>query len=339
MQNPVRFGVLGAAGIAKTAVVPAITRARNARVVAVATRRPEVASHWAREAGIERVLGSYEELLADPDVEAIYIPLPNSEHAHWTVAAARAGKAILCEKPLAMSAAMAETVVLACADHKVLLMEGFMYRFHPQHGRVREIIASGEIGEVVEVHAHLSVDIMSPVDTANVRFDRRLGGGALLDMGCYVVHIARSLFAEEPLSVMGRWTLDDRYGVNVADAAVLEFSAGRIAIVSCSFKGNAQGFYRVIGRRGQIDVPRGIIPGLGSRLSETLVIVVDENGRRRQEELPAVDQYQLMIEAFADAVRGDLSAIPPIEDSVKNMRVLDAFARSASSNSVASLAG
>lgn len=337
MRNPVRFGVLGAAGIAKTAVVPAITKARNARVVAVATRRPEVASDWAREAGIERVLGSYEELLADPDVEAVYIPLPNSEHAHWAVAAARAGKAILCEKPIAMNAAVAETVVRACADYKVLLMEGFMYRFHPQHDRVRDIIASGEIGEVVEVHAHLSVNLMSPVDPANVRFDKKLGGGALLDMGCYVVHIARSIFAEEPLSVLGRWSIDDRYGVDVACAAVLEFSAGRVAMVSCSFKGNAQGFYRVIGRRGQIDVPRGIIPGLGSRISETLVIVVDENGRRRQEELPAVDHYQLMIEAFADAVRGDLAAIPPIEDSVKNMRVLDAFARSASSNSVASL--
>lgn len=337
MQNPVRFGVMGAAGIAKAAVVPAISRSRNARAVAVATRHPGAASGWAREAGIERVHGSYEELLADPDVEAVYIPLPNSEHARWTVAAARAGKAILCEKPLAMTAAEAETVVRACAEHKALLMEGFMYRFHPQHARVRDIIASGEIGEVVEVHAHLSVDLMSPADPANVRFDKRLGGGALLDMGCYVVHIARSLFAEEPLSVMGRWSIDDRYGVDVAAAAVLEYSAGRAAMLSCSFKGNAQGFYRVIGRCGQIDVPRGIIPGLGSRLSETLVIVIDENGRRREDELPAVDHYQLMIEAFADAVRGDLSAIPPIEDSVKNMRVLDAFARSAGSNSVASL--
>ena len=331
MQNPVRFGVLGAAGIAKAAVVPAIKRARNAEVVAIASRHPGAATDWAREAGIERVVGSYDELLADPNVEAVYIPLPNSEHAHWTVAAARAGKAILCEKPLAMSASVAETVARTCADHKVLLMEGFMYRFHPQHERVREIIASGEIGDIVEVHAHLSVDLMSPVDPTNVRFDKRLGGGALLDMGCYVVHIARSVLAEEPLSVLGRRTIDDRYGVDVAAAAILEFSADRIAMISCSFQGNAQGFYRIVGRRGQIEVPRGIIPGLGSRLSETLLIVADENGRRREEQLPAVDQYQLMIEAFANAVRGDPSAIPLIEDSVNNMRALDAFARSASS--------
>lgn len=337
MQNHVKIGVMGAAGIARTAVVPAISRSRNAKAVAVATRDPEAASGWARQAGIARVHGSYEELLADPDVEAVYIPLPNSEHARWTIAAARTGKAILCEKPLAMSAAEAEAVVRACAEHDALLMEGFMYRFHPQHARVRDIIASGEIGEVVEVHAHLSVDLMSPADPANVRFHKRLGGGALLDMGCYVVHIARSLFAEEPLSALGRWSIDEQYGVDVAAAAVLEFSAGRSAMVSCSFRGNAQGFYRVIGRRGQIDVPRGIIPGLGSRLSETLVIVADENGLRREHELPAVDQYQLMIEAFADCVRGDLSAVPPIEDSVKNMRVLDAITRSASSNSVASL--
>lgn len=335
MENRVRFGIMGAAGIARAAVIPAIAGSRNATAAAIATRNPYAVEQWAKQSGIATVYGSYEELLADPDIEAVYIPLPNSEHARWAIAAARAGKAVLCEKPLALNAADAEAVVNACREHGVLLLEGFMYRFHPQHGRVRSIIDSGAIGDVVEVHAHLSVDLMSPADPANVRFDRSLGGGALLDMGCYVVHIARSVFAEEPIEVVGRWTTHEEYGVDVSAAAILSFAGGKTALVSCSFEGNGQGFYRVIGRRGQIDVPRGIIPGLGPRVSETLIVVIDENGHRREERLPAVDQYQLMIEAFSDAVRDPRSALPPVEESISNMRVLDAIARSARSGHVA----
>lgn len=329
MNEPVRFGVLGAAGIARMAVIPAIRKSRNARVVAIATRNPAAASEWARAERIEKICDSYDALLADPDVEAVYIPLPNSEHARWTIAAARAGKAVLCEKPLALTAAEAESVVRACTDHGVQMMEGFMYRFHPQHHRVREIIDSGAIGDVVEVQAHLSVDLMNPVDPANVRFNPKLGGGALLDMGCYVVHISRSIFGEEPQSVLARWTLDNTFGVDVAAAGVLEFSGGRTAMVSCSFQGNGQGFYRVIGRRGLLDVPRGIIIGLGDRVAEALVTRIDENGARIDEVLEAVDQYQLMIEAFADAIRVGASPQLQPSDSILNMRVLDAFAESA----------
>jgi predicted dehydrogenase len=338
MENRVRFGIMGAAGIAKAAVIPAIFQSGKATATAIATRNPSTIASWAEQSGIATVYGSYEALLSDHEIEAVYIPLPNSEHAHWTMAAARAGKAVLCEKPLALNATDAEAVVHACEHHGVPLMEGFMYRFHPQHARVRAIIDSGAIGEVVEVHAHLSVDLMSPADPSNVRFDRRLGGGALLDMGCYVVHIARSVFGQEPLDVSARWSVHEEYGVDVATSAILSFTAGKTALVSCSFRGNAQGFYRVIGRRGQIDVPRGIIPGLGDRVSETLVIVIDDNGHRREEQLLAVDQYRLMIDAFSDAVRGNRSVLPPIEDPIRNMRVLDAMAISARSGLVTPVA-
>jgi xylose dehydrogenase (NAD/NADP) len=335
MENRVRFGIMGAAGIARAAVVPAIIGSRNATVAALATRNPSAVVQYAQQAGIAKVYGSYEDLLSDPDIEAVYIPLPNSDHARWSIAAARAGKAVLCEKPLAVNATDAEAVVRACTDHGVLLLEGFMYRFHPQHARVRAIIDSGSIGQIVEVHAHLSVDLMNPADPSNVRFDKQLGGGALLDMGCYVVHIARSVFAEEPLEVVARWSVHEEYGVDISASAILTFAAGKTALVSCSFQGNGQGFYRVVGRRGQIDVPRGIIPGLGERVSETLLLVIDENGHRREEVLPAVDQYRLMIEAFSDTVRGVRSVIPPVNDSISNMRVLDAVARSARSGLVA----
>lgn len=270
-------------------------------------------------------------MLADPEVEAVYIPLPNSEHARWAIAACKAGKAVLCEIPLALTAAEAESVVRACEDAGVRMMEGFMYRFHPQHRRVREIIASGAIGDVVEVQVHLSVDLMTPADPGNVRFDPKLGGGALPDMGCYGVHIARSVLGSEPQSVLARWSHDETFGVDVAAAGLLEFPGGRIATVSCSFQGNGQGYYRMIGRRGLIDIPRGIIPGLGDRIPEAIVIRVDENGARSEETFAAVDQYQLMIEAFADAIRSGDSPLVQPRDSILNMRVLDAFADSARS--------
>lgn len=337
MADRLRWGVLGAAGIAKVAVVPAIQGSRNGIITTVASRKPKDARDWATSAGIASVVGSYDEVLADPHIDAVYIPLPNSLHAEWTEKAAAAGKAVLCEKPLALNAAEAERVAKTCAAHKVPLMEGFMYRFHPQHRRVRQLLDEGVIGELREVHAHLSVDLMNPLDPANVRFIPALGGGALLDMGCYATSMARWAFGEEPQQVRGAWSeTDSQTGVDVSDAAILEFSRGRFAMISCSFKHNGQGFYRLIGRTGIIDVPRAVIPGLGNRAAETLVISIDANGRRRQEEIAPVNQYRLMAEAFADAVlKGDLVPLLPA-DSIANMKILDAISMSSTNASPAS---
>jgi xylose dehydrogenase (NAD/NADP) len=298
MNRKLRIGVLGAAGIARAAVIPAIQASRNATVAAVASRNPARAG-WVRQAGIPLVDG-YDALLLRDDIDAVYIPLPNHEHAPWTKRAADAGKAVLCEKPLALNADEAAEVVNYCAARNVVLMEGFMYRFHPQHARARAIIAEGRIGDPVEIHAHLSVDLMSPPDPTNVRFDPSIGGGALLDMGCYVVHIARNFFNAEPISVVARWTIDPEFGVDTDTAAILEFPNDRTATVSCSFRGNGQGVYRVVGRKGVLDLPRGIIPGLGTRVSETVVAVTDQNGNRFEERLAPTDHYRLMVESFAE---------------------------------------
>jgi xylose dehydrogenase (NAD/NADP) len=329
MADKLRWGVLGAAGIAKIAVVPAIQGSRNGFVAALASRKPKDAADWAKSAGIGRVVGSYDELLADPQIDAIYIPLPNSLHAEWTEKAAAAGKAVLCEKPLALSAQEAARAAKACATRNVPLMEGFMYRFHPQHRRVLQLVKDNTIGELREVHAHLSVDLMSPTDPANVRFIPELGGGSRLDMGCYSVSVARMAFGEEPLQVRAWSQIDSQTGVDVTNAAILEFAKGRFAMVSCSFTENGQGFYRLIGRSGMIDVPRAIIPGLGDRAAETLVIRIDANGRRHQEEFAPANQYRLMAEAFADAVLKGEPVPVPSSDSIANMRVLDAIAASA----------
>ena len=204
-----------------------------------------------------------------------------------------------------------------------------MYRFHPQHQRVRALIEAGAIGDVVEVRTHLSVDIMNPPDPNNIRMKPDLGGGALLDMGCYMISVARMLYASEPVAVRAWQRIDDRFGVDVAAAGVLEFPGGRVAMVSCSFEGFGNGFYSVIGRKGVIEAPRGIIQGLGTRLGEALVITMDADGRRTEESFAPVDHYQLIVEAFADAVLNKTPVPLPLTDSLNNMRALDAFARSA----------
>jgi predicted dehydrogenase len=318
MSSQLRWGILGAnSWIARDAVVPAIEKSRNGRVVAWGSRQPSATSV------------TYEALLADPHLDAVYIPLPNSMHLEWAVRAAEAGKATLCEKPLALNHDEAARIVEAFERRGVPLMEAFMYRFHPQQREALALIDGGAVGDVIEARTHLSVDLMSPPDAGNIRMRPDLGGGALLDMGCYMVSVARMLLRAEPVAVRSWWKIDPRFGVDVAAGGLLEFPQGRVALVSCSFEGFGNGFYSAVGRKGVIEAPRGIIPGLGTRLSETLLVTMDADGRRVETTIPPVDHYQLMVEAFADAVL-EKKAVPlPPSDSLANMRVLDAFARSA----------
>jgi D-xylose 1-dehydrogenase (NADP+, D-xylono-1,5-lactone-forming) len=324
MAERLRWGILGAKSwIARDAIIPAIRNSRNGMVAALGTRDADP------RGGDGARVSSYEALLADPAVDALYVPLPNSMHLEWAIRAAEAGKPVLLEKPLALNTDEAAKIVEAFERRRLPLMESFMYRFHPQHKRVRELINSGAIGDVVEVHSHLSVDIMNPPDTNNIRMKPELGGGALLDMGCYTIDVARMLLAAEPVAARGWWKQDKRFGVDVAAAGVFEFPGMRTALVSCSFEGFGNGFYRVIGRKGVIEAPRGIILGLGTRVGEALIIKMDADGSRSEESIPPVDHYQLIVEAFADAVLNNTSVPLSPSDSLNNMRAIDAFARSA----------
>ncbi|MCA0431982.1 MAG: Gfo/Idh/MocA family oxidoreductase [Proteobacteria bacterium] len=328
MTDKIRWGVLGGTSwIARDAIMPGIRKSRNGVLAATASRDPDEARRrYGEEAGV-RIMG-YDELIADPAIDAIYIPLPNSMHAEWALKAAKAKKPVLCEKPLGLDAAEVATMFAAFEQAGVPLMESFMYRFHPQHARVREIIDSGVIGEVLEVRSHLSNNMMSPPDPKNVRMIPELGGGVLLDMGCYVVSSARMVMQAEPLSIRGWQKLDKRFGVDVADGAVLEFPGGRMAVVSCSFETTGLGHYSVIGRNGMIEVPRGLVLGLGNFVPEALIVTVDKNGKRSEELLPANDHYQLTVEAFADAViHGKPVPLSP-QDSLGNAKVLDAWIKS-----------
>jgi xylose dehydrogenase (NAD/NADP) len=329
VTNVVHWGVLGARSwIAREAVMPAIRESKNSKLVAIASRDADYRMREYGSAQGVRVL-TYDGLIHDDSVDAIYIPLPNSMHFEWARKAAEAGKSVLCEKPLALNAAEAEALAALFERRGVKLMESFMYRFHPQHQRIRELVRSGVIGDVLEVHAHLSVDLMSPPDPNNVRFKRELGGGTLLDMGCYGVSASRMVFGDEPSAVSAWWRMDEAMNVDVAAAGVLEFPRGRVAMVSCSFEGNGNGFYKIIGRKGTIEAPRALILGAGNRAAEALIVVVDADGRRSEEFLQPFNQYRGLVEEFATSILLDKPVPLPLSDSINNARVLDAFAQSA----------
>jgi xylose dehydrogenase (NAD/NADP) len=329
MGRTIRWGVLGGnSWIARDAIMPGIRNARNGKLVATASRdRDEARRRFGEEEGVR--LLSYEGLLADSDIDAIYIPLPNSMHAEWAIKAAAAGKPVLCEKPLGLDAAEVEQMASAFERAGVPLMESFMYRFHPQHRRVREIIDSGVIGDVLEVRVHLSNDNMSPPDPSNVRLAPELGGGALLDMGCYTVSAARMIMGDEPVSVRAWQKIDERFDVDVAGGAVLEFPEGRMGAISWSFETTGLGHYTVIGRQGMIDVPRALVLGLITFVPEALIVTVDSNGARTEETMPANDHYQLIVEAFGDSVSNGTPVPLSLRDSLNNAKVLDALTLSA----------
>jgi xylose dehydrogenase (NAD/NADP) len=333
MPKRLRWGVMSTANIGQIALIPAIQQSALGRVEILASRDIEKARKVASSFGIGRVAGSYEALLEDQYVDAVYIPLPNSMHVEWTVRAAAAGKSVLCEKPLATSADGVREQIEACKKHGVSLMEAFMYRFHPQTHRVQQLLASGAIGQVREVRAHLSVNITRTLDKSNIRYRDSLGGGALLDMGCYTVNISRMIFGGEPRSVVGRMRDDAGLGVDTTTVGILEFTEG-LATISCSFAADGQGSYTIVGTEGAIEAPRGIIPGLGTRAAEGLIVVIDPDGNRREELLEPANQYMKMADAFAEAVLEKRPVPLPPEDSLNNVLVMEALMRSSANNAV-----
>ncbi len=243
-----RWGVLSTANIAVRKVIPGIQRADRCEVVAIASRDPERASRFATAHGIARAHGSYEALLSDPDVDAVYIPLPNHLHAEWTVEAAHAGKHVLCEKPLAMDGVEATRMVEACNSHGVRLMEAFMYRLHPSWEGVRQLIASGRIGELRSVQSWFSYFNDDP---SNIRNIAEAGGGALYDIGCYSVNASRMLFGGEPVRVEASMTRDPETGVDVTTSAILEFERG-VATFTCSTRAEPDQRVHIYGTSGRI---------------------------------------------------------------------------------------
>jgi len=319
-----RWGVLSTANINRK-VVPATQRADRCEVVAIASRDPESAARAAAEFGIPRAHGSYEELLADPEVDAVYNPLPNHLHAEWTIAAAEAGKHVLCEKPLAMNADEAERMVEACASAGVVLMEAFMYRLHPSWEGVRELVRSGRIGELRSVQSWFSYFNDDP---ANIRNIAEAGGGALYDIGCYTVNLSRMLFGSEPSRIQTSMTFDETMGVDVLTSAVLEFGRG-VAAFTVTTRAETDQRVHVYGTEGRISVgiPFNIPP---DRPTEVFVTSGGDPPVAPDTEtitFDTTDPYTVQAERFARAVLDEEPVPIPVEDSIGNMRAIDEIFR------------
>ena len=323
--KPVRWGVLGVANIAVHKVIPAMMTSPNTPVVAIASRQLDKAKSAARALGIPRAYGSYEELIADPDVDAIYNPLPNHLHVPWTLRAAEAGKHVLCEKPMALTAGEARTLIRVRDRMKVQVAEAFMVRCHPQWAAVRELIAEGRVGELRLVAGHFSY---FRIDPADIRSRVDWGGGALLDIGCYPVTLARWLFGCEPTSVIATIDRDPDLGVDRLTSALLEFGSGQ-ATFSCAGQLVPYQRMQIFGTSGRIEVE---IP-FNAPPDRECAIMVDDGARFAGESaerivFPAVDQYHLQAERFSEAVNGTGSVPVPLEDAIANMATLDALFRS-----------
>lgn len=326
--NPVRWGILGAANIAVRQVIPATQESPKCSVVAIASRDVDKARAAAASLNIPRAYGSYQELMDDPDVEAIYNPLPNHLHVPWTIRAAERGKHVLCEKPMALSASEAEQLREVQQRTGVQIAEAFMVRTHPQWLAARDVISSGRIGDLRLINGHFTYFRRDPAD---VRSNPEWGGGALLDVGCYPVTMSRWLFGEEPVEVVGQLEFDPDLHVDRVGSALMRFPSGQAAF---TFGGQValHQQMKMFGTRGHlsIDIPFNPPPGRPTRL------VVDD-GRdlvgsgAEAFTFPPVNQYTLQATRFAEAVRGLNTVAVSLDDAIKNMRVIDAIFRSATS--------
>lgn len=322
MSQKVRWGILSTANIGQKRVIPAIQQSSNGVVQAVASRSLEPAQKCAKSLNIPRAYGSYEELIAAPDIDAIYNPLPNHLHAEWSVRCAQAGRPVLCEKPLAVDAAQAQHMVDTFAGRDLLFAEAFMYRFHPRTQRVKELIDGGAVGEVRFIRSAFSFPIQNEDD---IRLRSDMAGGSLMDVGCYCVNVMRFLTGEEPERVTASAIFGPETDVDEWLAGTLRFPSGVIGHFDCSLRAYPEHSYEIRGTRGRLLVEEAFAP---SPASTVTIHHWSEDGYR-EIAIPQVDQYRLMVEDFADALLNRRPPRFPPQDAVHNMQVIDRLLASA----------
>jgi predicted dehydrogenase len=331
MTAVLRWGILSTANIATEKVIPGLRRADRTSVVAIASRDPALARSAAARLGIPTAHGSYEALLADPDVDAVYIPLPNHLHAEWAIAASRAGKHVLCEKPLALTAADAERMIAAADAAGVHLMEAFMYRHHPTWVAVQDLVASGRIGRLAAIQTWFSYFNDDPTNIRNVL---EFGGGALYDIGCYAVNLSRMLFGGEPTRIAAAIRRDPADGTDILTSAILEFGAG-IATFTCSTRTETDQRVHIYGDQGRIsvDIPFNIPPDRPTTISLTAGGDPPVAPATETMTFPTKDPYASEAEAFARVVLDHAQSPVPPSDPVANLRVLEAIFAAADTGS------
>jgi predicted dehydrogenase len=323
-MTKVRWGILSTADIGMSKVTPAIQAAQNAEVVAIASRDADRAAAAAAQLGISTSYGSYESLLQAEDIDAVYIPLPNDLHAEWTMKAAAAGKHVLCEKPLAMTAAQAEEMVAVCAEAGIKLAEAFMYRHHPTWVEAVRLLRSGAIGELVAVQSWFSYFNDDP---ANIRNRVDNGGGAVMDIGCYNINLSRMLFDGEPITITSTVRRDPVMGIDTLTSAVLEFPGGGQSALTCAIRSEPYQRVHIVGSEGriEIEIPFNIPWDRETRIFLTSGGDPPEAPATETITFPAANAYTIEAELFGEAVRSDGAYPVSPEDAIANMRVIDAI--------------
>jgi predicted dehydrogenase len=330
MSKKVRWGVLGVAKIATQKVIPAMQKGASSEITAIASRTLTKAQQSAAALNIPKAYGTYEDLLADPEIDAIYNPLPNHLHVPWSIRAAEAGKHVLCEKPISLTVAECRTLMEARDRTGVKIGEAFMVRTHPQWLRAREIVKSGLIGDLRAVMCGFSYFNR---DAANVRNVAEWGGGGLMDIGCYPIQISRFLFGEEPIRAVGKLEFDPDYHTDRLSSAILDFPAGQ-CVFTCSTQMVPYQRVQIFGTKGRVEVeiafnappdrPCRIFIDNGADVFGTGI---------KAEEIPICDQYTIQGDRFSEAIREGGEVPTPLEDSLANMQVIEALFRSAKDNS------
>lgn len=311
--HPLRWGILGCARITRRGLIPGIAGSHTGSLAALASRDGAAARAWAAEFKIPRALDSYQALIDDPEVDAVYIPLPNELHKPWVFAAADAGKHILCEKPLALDSDEAQAMVDHCAARGVVLMEAFMWRHQPRTGEVRRLVADGAVGPLRLIRSSFSFNI----DPSDWRLDPARGGGALWDVGCYGVSTARLFAGREPdrIRAQARFLAT---GVDMSLTAELHFPSGVLAVIDCSFEQMFTCRYELVGEKGVIEVPDAYLPP-----DRPIARITNEAGTRELV-FDGRNQYAAMVDDFARSVAHG-RPVDPAEDGLAQMRTLDAI--------------
>lgn len=311
-QKPLRWAILGCARISRRGLIPGIQQSQTGRLDLIASRRADAAAAWAHEFNIPRHMGSYEDAIADPAIDAVYIPLANEEHAPFVKLAADAGKHILCEKPLALNADEARQMVSYCSQKRVILMEAFMWRHQPRVKALREIVRNGRIGELKLVRSCFSF----PIDMTDWRLDPARGGGALWDVGCYGVSTVRLFAGSEPDEIKARASFSNR-GVDLSLVATMKCRNGVLGVIDCSFEQPFRCVYELVGSTGFIEVPSAYLPP-----DNPVARVFDADGKMVEEmQFEGQNQYACMVDNFTESIAAG-RLIDPSEDGLDQMIAL-----------------
>jgi predicted dehydrogenase len=322
-MNKIHWGIMSTANIGRTSMIPALKRLERSEVLAVASRDAEKAQKFADELGIPKAYGDYQRLLDDPEIEAVYIPLPNHLHKEWTIRAAEAGKHILCEKPLALDADECLEMIDAADVNGVILMESFMYRYHPRIHKAAALVQSGVIGNLKTIETGFTFFLG---DKDDIRYKFQEGGGALMDVGCYCINISRLMAGREPVAVQARavWAPT---GVDEQLVALLDFGEGLFAHFDCGFNQGARQHCTISGTEGYLSIPEVFNPGE----KRSVIQEMKRGETTRVHSFDGMNTYVLIAEDFINAIAGD-QPVFPVSDSIGNMSVIEALLSSARMN-------